>query len=170
MESPSLAAGGAVNVPTAPVTSAPPTPATIITAYPSPHLKKVLRSYQSAASSSLSGPNGILSAAAGHHPGDPLVYYAYSNLPLPVVVTSPLAGKTSAAGRLVVKDEPVEEQHLPHSPYYTQHCSQQPSAESVGKTCWPIGAGSVDEFKVWKLKRPAFPSSPSITTVAKVPS
>ena len=35
--------------------------------YPSVHLKKVLRSYQSAASSSLSGPNGILQPASVHH-------------------------------------------------------------------------------------------------------
>jgi len=33
--------------------------------YPSPHLKKVLRSYQSTASNSLSGPNGILMTSPG---------------------------------------------------------------------------------------------------------
>lgn len=160
MESPSVAGGGAVNVPTAAAvtaTSAPPTPATIVTAYPSPHLKKVLRSYQSAASSSLSGPNGILSTAGHHHHPPPadLVYYSYSNLPLPVVSSSNPVGKAAAAAQLVVKDEPVEDLH--HLPYY--HCQSPVAPETGGKMCWPNGAGHVDEFKVWKLKRPAYISS-----------
>jgi len=62
--------------------------------YPSLHLKKVLRSYQSAASNSLSGPNGIL-------------------LPIDAVKpppsSSPVSSKCDSLKPVIIKTEPQEE-------------------------------------------------------------
>lgn len=122
-----------------------------VAAYPSPHLKQVLRSYQSAASSSLSGPNGILAGPehGAEQAGSGLVYYAYPNLPLPVVATSvkssmaDLSSSSSAAAapcKIRVKSEPID--------------------EKLHDNCWPTRGGGqhaeYDEFKVLKLKRPTY--------------
>nr|SVE73233.1 EOG090X0EYT [Ceriodaphnia reticulata] len=120
-----------------------------VAAYPSPHLKKVLRSYQSAASSSLSGPNGIL-AGPEHHAeaSSGLVYYAFPNLPLPVVAAKCSAAAVSTTTepcKIRVKSELLEE--LPLKPVE--------SALPV----WPAaarGREEYDEFKVLKLKRPVY--------------
>ncbi|XP_046446452.1 ski oncogene-like [Daphnia pulex] len=123
-----------------------------VAAYPSPHLKQVLRSYQSAASSSLSGPNGILAGPehGAEQAGSGLVYYAYPNLPLPVVATSvkssmaDLSSLSSAAPcKIRVKSEPIDEK-----------------SSSSHDNCWSTRGGGqhaeYDEFKVLKLKRPAY--------------
>lgn len=121
-----------------------------VAAYPSPHLKQVLRSYQSAASSSLSGPNGILAGPehGAEQAGSGLVYYAYPNLPLPVVATSvkssmaDLSSSAAAAApcKIRVKSEPID--------------------EKLHDNCWPTRGGGqhaeYDEFKVLKLKRPTY--------------
>ena len=62
--------------------------------YPSLHLKKVLRSYQSAASNSLSGPNGILL------PADAVK---------PVLSSSPVSSKCDTLKPVIIKTEPKEE-------------------------------------------------------------
>jgi hypothetical protein len=139
MSSPSMTATGGASV----AASAPS-----VAAYPSPHLKQVLRSYQSAASSSLSGPNGILAGPehGTEQAGSGLVYYAYPNLPLPVVATSvksSLADPSSSVPcKIRVKSEPIDEK----------------SSSSSFDNSWPTRGPQTeyDEFKVLKLKRPAY--------------
>ena len=120
-----------------------------VAAYPpSPHLKKVLRSYQSAASSSLSGPNGILAARPEQHSeaSSGLVYYAFPNLPLPVVAAKCSAvANTTEPCKIRVKSEMLADDEPPLKP-----------VESSLPT-WPAARGSeYDEFKVLKFKRPAY--------------
>lgn len=103
--------------------------------YPEPHLKRVLRTYQSAASSSLSGPNGLLAeraepppAAAAPNPG--LLYYSVlAGLPLPVVAPPSAAKDPLYRAGVRVKSEP-DDKMAPPAPEY-------------------------DAFKLWKLKQPA---------------
>lgn len=136
MESPLLAAGGAVsNVPSTTTTT------TTITAHPSPHLKKVLSSYQSAATRSLSGPNEVLLPTTAVSVSD-LLHYPYANLPL--VVGSTKAGQLQSYSAGSVKDEPMDD--------YIHSYSSTTSKE-VPST-WPSKV-DYDEFKVLKLKRPA---------------
>ena len=114
------------------------------TAYPSVHLKKVLRSYQSAASSSLSGPNGFLVAGQNDYQQqqqqhqDNLVYYSYPNLPLPVKALE-LAERPS----IRIKSELADEGWMASAP---------PKKRVV----------EYDEFKVLKLKRPAYSHIPPL--------
>nr|SVE76687.1 EOG090X0EYT [Daphnia longispina] len=137
MSSPSVTATGGASV----AASAPS-----VAAYPSPHLKQVLRSYQSAASSSLSGPNGILAGPehGTEQAGSGLVYYAYPNLPLPVVATSVKSSLTDPSSsvpcKIRVKSEPIDEK------------------SSSFDNSWPTRGPQTeyDEFKVLKLKRPAY--------------
>nr|SVE73860.1 EOG090X0EYT [Daphnia atkinsoni] len=135
MSSPSVTATGGASV----AASAPS-----VAAYPSPHLKQVLRSYQSAASSSLSGPNGILAGPEHAETTSGLVYYAYPGLPLPVVGTSIKSSlvdiSCSAPSRMRIKNEPVDDKLV---------------EPSIG---WPVRGPQTeyDEFKVLKLKRPAY--------------
>jgi hypothetical protein len=114
----------------------------VATAYPSVHLKKVLRSYQSAASSSLSGPNGILVTGQNDHhqqqQQDNLVYYSYPNLPLPVKALE-LAERPA----LRIKSELADEEWMASAP---------PKKRVV----------EYDEFKVLKLKRPAYSHIPPL--------
>nr|SVE75428.1 EOG090X0EYT [Daphnia dolichocephala] len=138
MSSPSVTATGGAAV----AASAPS-----VAAYPSPHLKQVLRSYQSAASSSLSGPNGILTGPEHTETSSGLVYYAYPSLPLPVAggtaVKSSLVDLSSTP-RIRIKNEPIDEKL---------------SAALETPIGWPphaLHTGEYDEFKVLKLKRPAY--------------
>nr|SVE80422.1 EOG090X0EYT [Daphnia magna] len=136
MSSPSLTATGGASV----AASAPS-----VAAYPSPHLKQVLRSYQSAASSSLSGPNGILTGPEHTDASSGLVYYAYPSLPLPVVGTSAkssLVDVTCSGPKIRIKSEPIDEK-------------LSAVETSIG---WPARGPQTeyDEFKVLKLKRPAY--------------
>ncbi|XP_057374958.1 ski oncogene-like [Daphnia carinata] len=143
MSSPSLTATGGASV----AASAPS-----VAAYPSPHLKQVLRSYQSAASSSLSGPNGILTGPEHTDASSSLVYYAYPSLPLPVVGTSAkssLADVSCSGPKIRIKSEPIDEK-------------LSAVETSIG---WPARGSQIeyDEFKVLKLKRPVYYA----TTTAK---
>nr|SVE77905.1 EOG090X0EYT [Daphnia lumholtzi] len=136
MSSPSVTATGGASV----AASAPS-----VAAYPSPHLKQVLRSYQSAASSSLSGPNGILTGPEHADASSGLVYYAYPSLPLPVVGTSAkssLADVSCTGPKIRIKSEPIDEK-------------LSAAETSIG---WPARGPQTeyDEFKVLKLKRPAY--------------
>nr|SVE94539.1 EOG090X0EYT [Simocephalus serrulatus] len=143
---PSVVTGGAAVGPAATA----PAP---VTAYPSPHLKKVLRSYQSTASSSLSGPNGILAGPEHVEASSGLAYYVFPNLPLPVVAakTSALNDTSSIPSRIRIKSEPIDDEN-----------TEKPGVES---SSWLSSARGqeYDEFKVLKLKRPAYYA----TTAAK---
>nr|SVE93920.1 EOG090X0EYT [Scapholeberis mucronata] len=147
--SPSAATGGAGVGP-----AAPP----IAPAYPSPHLKKVLRSYQSTASSSLSGPNGILTGP--EHADASLAYYVYPNLPLPVVAAKTVVNESSSnSGRLRVKSEPIDDVDADVGKNKAMPVNGQP-------TSWPITTRGpeYDEFKVLKLKRPAYYATVTTTS------
>nr|SVE74482.1 EOG090X0EYT [Daphnia barbata] len=138
MSSPSVTATGGAAV-------AASTP--LAAAYPSPHLKQVLRSYQSAASSSLSGPNGILTGPEHPETSSGLVYYSYPNLPLPVVgsaAKSSLVDLSSSTPRIRIKNEPVDEK------------LSSASDTSIGWPALALHTAEYDEFKVLKLKRPAY--------------
>nr|SVE76061.1 EOG090X0EYT [Daphnia hispanica] len=126
MSSPPVTATGGATV----AASAPP-----VAAYPSPHLKQVLRSYQSAASSSLSGPNGILSGPEHSESTSSLVYYAYPSLPLSGS-TSVKSLTDAPSSRIRIKNEPID--------------------DKLSDSSWPTRGPEYDEFKVLKLKRPAY--------------
>ena len=133
---PSVATGGAPSV----VESSPIAKPSAVVAYPSVHLKKVLRSYQSAASSSLSGPNGILTSdqqqlqqqqQLKEQQESNLVYYSYSNLPLPVKVLE-----------------------LPERPSIRIKKELATHGEWMASAPLKKRVVEYDEYKVLKLKRP----------------
>nr|SVE93299.1 EOG090X0EYT [Moina brachiata] len=116
--------------------------------YPKPHLKRVLRSYQSAASSSLSGPNGIL-IDHGAEPGTAplaanpaaLLYYALPGGGVPVAAAC-------AKSALALETNPL------HSQQHQQRCLVRVKSEPEADVCGEVAP--LDEFKLWKLKQPAY--------------